>query len=48
MTRTDKLPNDWEEKNNTINREIGKAETKVNDFKNHQQKIEEKLNNLKE
>lgn len=46
--RTDKLPNDWEEKNNTINREIGKAETKVNDFKNHQQKIEEKLNNLKE
>lgn len=46
--RMDKLPNDWEEKNNTINREIGKVETKVNDFKNHQQRIEEKLDNLKE
>ena len=46
--RTDNLPNDWEEKSRTINREIGKAETKVNDFKNHQQKIEEKLDNPKE
>lgn len=44
--RIDKLPADWEEQNKTINREIGKAETKVNDYKEQGRKIRDKMNKL--
>lgn len=44
--RLDKLPNDWEEQNKTLNREIGKAETRVNDYKEHGRKIRDKMNKL--
>ena len=37
------LPTDWEDKNRTINREIGKAETRVKDYKEHNRKIKEKI-----
>ena len=44
----DKLPNGWEEQKRTINREIGKAETKVNDYKEHGKKIKEKIERNKD
>ena len=44
--RLDKLPADWEAQSKTINREIGKAETKVNDYKEHGRKIRDKMNKL--